>query len=367
MTAQQPAESSASPAPTKNPARTDDTRDIAWMPPIGPAVDMASPNSKPRGRLSARASVLLLMVTLAIGLATAFFVFVNRPSDTEADAQGAGLSTPLVATSIQAGSQSAPSPAAPPQDFPQTEATSPSLDGYFEVTYGGDSYICEEGFDEMEPCVRYAGGTAPSYIGIADIYCSQSQQVCAPYDPAQYVELNSAGQTYLCDTLMGSRYNCEPYNGQGVPRFGSMPALYCSGLSSSLDCSENWYPNEMAGYDVQTLNGRNYICEDARTFVYGDVDCYQYSGGDPMMTNRSFPDLKCSNDGSRLDCLTDNYPSELEGIETVSIDGRDYICRDGTQGQECYQWNGLGSAASATFGSPDFYCNRLGCSPDRYP
>jgi len=164
---------------------------------------------------------------------------------------------------------------------------------------------------------------------------------------------------------MSNRYDCVVYGGAQMPSFGLRPDLYCSGSDSTPDCSDLWYPIDLADYELRQISGRDHLCEDG--WSYGDVDCYRYDGGDPAFAVGSFPDLECSEIGGQLECATDAYPSEFEDLATVRIDGSEYICEDTYQGQECFRWYGTGSPSNATIGPPDFYCNTYGCDRYGYP
>jgi hypothetical protein len=325
--------------------------------------------------------VLAGLLLLAVPLGA--FVFLAPPGDTAAAPKGSALPAvtdrPVESTttsssapqSRSATNGTAQSAEAPPTSVAPTTSPptnyEPDLRGHYIVTYELSDYICKEGFGVADECARYRGGPAPIMIGEADLYCSQSYSAyeCSPYNPDQYFELGYDGRSYLCERDFADRNDCLAYDGRYVPSFGLTPDLYCSGSDWSPDCSELWYPAELDGYDIQQISGRDYLCEDA--WSYGDVDCYLYDGGNPDFAAGSFPDLKCSETGGRLECSTDAYPSEFENLATVRIGGAEYICEDTFEGQECFRWYGTGSPSNVTMGLPDYYCNSYGCDPYGYP
>jgi hypothetical protein len=128
-----------------------------------------------------------------------------------------------------------------------------------------------------------------------------------------------------------------------------------------------WFPDDLVQYDFVTYNGSDYLCEPALIGSnFGDLDCHRYDGGDPALATGVI-DLKCSQAAGGVNCDTEYYPSEWEGLSLVTIDLRQYICEDTVLGQECHLWLGFGSPRDATLGLPDYYCNALGCSPNGYP
>lgn len=254
---------------------------------------------------------------------------------------------------------------------PPTIATAPTTtlpydtSRYYEVDYEGRTYLCESSFS-IDECAIYFGGAAPVIIS-ADLYCDPIARRCAEYDPSQFEEIWYAGDNYLCDmNTFGAGYDCVRYSGGPSPSFFTVD-LYCSGFTGPSECSPLWYPDELSRYTMVTIDGNDYLCDEALTGRYGDQDCFRYSGGNPSVQASGFPDLYCSDDLGRLSCDTSYYPSEWDGYELVRIDSWDYVCRSGFGGQECYRWYGTGSPSDAVLGLPDYYCNFRGCSPDGYP
>jgi hypothetical protein len=236
---------------------------------------------------------------------------------------------------------------------------------YYEVDYGGRTYLCQSGFS-IDECGLYVGGAAPVIIS-PDLYCDPLTRKCAEYDPSRYEEIGFGGGNYLCDlNTFGGGYDCVRYSGGSIPSFLAID-LYCSGFTGPNECSPLWYPDELDRYDVVTIDGRNHICADAFTGHYGDQDCFRYDGGDPTFEASGFPDLFCSEVGGGLSCDASFYPSEWEDFELVRIDSLEYVCTSGFGGQECYRWYGTGRPSDVTFGLPDYYCNSRGCAPDGYP
>jgi hypothetical protein len=182
------------------------------------------------------------------------------------------------------------------------------------------------------------------------------------------------GQNMICsDANLGSSLgdlDCFAYDG-GDPDLAASAFGFkyqCSRDGPTLTCAQDYYPSEMDDYELFTVDGRDVICTDAGyAGGYGDLDCFRYDGGDPSDAAFGLPDYKCSPSLPSLDCNSDYYPSEVEGLSIVSIDGGDYVCEETFQGQECYSWFGSGSPADAVGFVPDFYCNQFGCSPDDYP
>ena len=354
----------------------------SWDPPVGSPTALPSPIAVESER-SSRTSWFVLAGLLLLVVPLVAFVFFTPTDDTAAAPGGAAMPAvtdrPVVTTTApqsappsRPGTNSATQTAEAPLTTrtPTTSAPAsyePDLRGYYIVTYELGDYICKESFGTFDDCARYSGGPAPIMIGAADLYCTESYSAyeCMPYDPEKYFELGFSGRTYLCESGFSSRYDCVTYGGGPAPSFGFNPDLYCSGSDWAPDCSGLWYPADLAGYEYTQISGRDYLCEDA--WSYGDVDCYRYDGGDPDYAVGSFPDLKCSEMGGRLECATDAYPSEFEDLATVRIGGVEYICEDTFEGQECFRWYGTGSPSNVTMGLPDYYCNAYGCDPYGYP
>jgi hypothetical protein len=254
---------------------------------------------------------------------------------------------------------------------PDYRCTTYDPQAYFEVTFNGIDHICEaRTSSRAHRCQRWIGGPPPISIIGADLYCSGDGpgNMCTVYNPDEYFEVDSQGRRHLCDKQFTmSQYKCELFNGTSIPMFGYEPALYCSGSESSVNCSTSWYPDELDRYNFTTISGTTYLCEAAYGAGLGDLDCHRYNGGDPNSATAGLPDQYCSPSGSVLDCDPGDYPSVWEGLRVVTIDYSQFICKSTFQGEECHRWYGGGSPSSATFGIPDYYCNRTGCDPNRYP
>ena len=233
------------------------------------------------------------------------------------------------------------------------------LDQYRLVEFDGVSYLCEQNDDS---CVEYAGGPTPASSGSPDVWCDNVH--CTYFDLDRYFEVSYGGQMYICERGGLFGYNCYRPIGNTLP-IAYQPDLYCSGSEFSPRCSDLWYPDDLDRYQLIESGGSTYLCEDAVGGSFGDYDCGQYTGGDPSLVYTG--GLKCSSSFGSFDCDTEFYPSELEGLYFLTIEFREYVCRDTIQGSECFPYSG-GSPRSATMGLPDFYCNRSGeCSDDYYP
>ena len=188
--------------------------------------------------------------------------------------------------------------------------------------------------------------------------------------PRGWIRLWFEGADYVCEEVGYSDADCVRAFGS-VPSYIGTPDQYCSNVMSSFpDCSDLWYPSELDDYTFIQYGPSDYVCEDSFSgFAFGDAECFRYSGGDPGMATGAFPDLYCSDSFSAIPtCDEDYFPSELEGLEFVTIDGSDYVCEDTFGGLECFRWRGFGSPRDAIGFSPDFYCNDWGeCAEDDFP
>lgn len=187
------------------------------------------------------------------------------------------------------------------------------------------------------------------------------------FDSDEWFELQKLGQSYLCKegTVGFRRYDCYSRFGDKEPAAFAEPDLYCSGMQAYPDCSELWYPDGLANYEIVSMSGLTYLCERALTGSWGDYDCGTYDGGDP---NRVWTGvLKCTDRGGSFECDPDYYPSEMDGLFFTTIGGRTYVCEDTWQGSECYLYS-YGSPRAATYGPPAYYCNSFGqCDRHGYP
>ena len=188
--------------------------------------------------------------------------------------------------------------------------------------------------------------------------------------PFGWVLLRFQGMDYACEKVGFGDGDCVRTYGS-IPSYIGTPDQYCSNVNSTFpDCSELWYPDELEDYTFVQYGASDYVCEDSFSgFSFGDAECFRYSGGDPQDATGSFPDLYCSDSFSAVPtCDEDYFPSELEDIEFVTIDGDDYICENTFGGLECYEWYGAGSPRDAIGYAPDFYCNDWGeCARDDFP
>lgn len=165
--------------------------------------------------------------------------------------------------------------------------------------------------------------------------------------------------------------DCHRYTGGDPQLIGGTPSQYCSTYGMR-ECSTNWYPAELSRYDFYTLAGSQHICKAATLAGLGDLDCYVYRGGDPGSAALGLPDLYCSPGSSGgLECDRSRYPSEIadewNDHYLVTIDLRDYICKEGVFGGDpCVRYNG-GDPSSHSFFSPDYTCDRFSsrCEPAR--
>ena len=168
-------------------------------------------------------------------------------------------------------------------------------DRYFEVTYKGLTYLCEDpllNLDDSYDCMRYLGGRPPLFFFDPDLYCegSRTSLTCSEYDPDEYFELTYRGGGYLCrERYTSQQYDCVTYFGGPPPSFFS-PDVYCSGPTYSLSCSRDWYPNELEDYEFVTIGFSPYICK--YQFFSGDYNCLPYYGGRPP-SYFGFPTYVC--------------------------------------------------------------------------
>jgi hypothetical protein len=235
------------------------------------------------------------------------------------------------------------------------------LSAYYLVDFQGGSHLCDR---ISAACMRYDGGPIPSFA-YPDAWCDSA--VCSYYDPAEWFEVRIDFTTHLCTSPMLAgyqQYDCYRSIDGRPPSVLLEPDAYCSGPEFNLDCSTDWYPDELDRYELINYGGSSYVCEPAFGGSYGDYDCGRYNGGDPAFVY--WKDLKCTNYATGFECSDDYYPSELEGLYFATIDYGDYVCRDTYQGSECWSYWG-GNPGSATWGSPDYYCNAWGCDPYSYP
>ena len=143
--------------------------------------------------------------------------------------------------------------------------------------------------------MRYFGGSAPLFFFDPDLHCegSRTSLTCYEYDPDEYFEVTYGGRSYLCDMpFWGQQYDCKTYFGGRPPSFYS-PDLYCSGPTYSLSCSRDWYPDELDDYEFITIDFSTYAC-DYQLFS-GDYNCVRYYGGRPP-SYFGFPTYVCESD-----------------------------------------------------------------------
>lgn len=185
--------------------------------------------------------------------------------------------------------------------------------------------------------------------------------------PFGWTKLTYQGRSYYCDTdSLSDHGDCEVDRGSRPFSINS-PTLFCSDISSfSPECDEQWYPDVLASAKFVTHLGVSYVCR-APLGEFNNFECFQYRGGDPSRYSPMFPDLYCSG-STMMECNEDYFPSDLEDVEIVTIDGGRYVCEGGYGGNECFKWSGVGSPKDATRGYPDYFCNYNGeCAEDDYP
>lgn len=237
--------------------------------------------------------------------------------------------------------------------------------GVERAVIGGQAYACSTQSFGAHPCVKWSSGPAPRSFFSPDLWCDGS--TCTEYDPDEYFEITYDFDNYLCESggVLRSGTDCVRYAGGPAPSFLHAD-LYCSGSSLGRECSDLWYPDELDDYELVEIGGRLHLCDDALLGgSFDDMDCAPYNGGDPDRVSFTLG-LKCSRDLGSLRCERDFYPSELDGLEVVTISGGTYVCEDTYQGSECFRW-WSGSPRDATYGRPDYYCNRDGCAQGGYP
>ena len=131
-------------------------------------------------------------------------------------------------------------------------------------------------------------------------------------ESGDYFEVEFGYDGYLCrDTWEWEQYECVGYTGGPVPSF-LFPNLYCSGARDRPDCSEYWYLKELNQYDLRTIEGSTFLCQEASLGDWDDYDCSRYSGGDPAWVSFYRPDLRCTQRSTTLECDSDDYPSEWD-------------------------------------------------------
>lgn len=230
------------------------------------------------------------------------------------------------------------------------------------VVFDGVDYACQV---VGSACVAYQGGPPPTSFFNPSVWCEGLS--CSHYDPAEWFELTVDFTDYFCEESIFGFQHFDCYQSFGSPPSYTAldPDVYCSGPKILLDCSENWYPDELDQYEIVLYNGGEYICERSYLGGFQDYDCGFYSGGDPSYVFGN--DLKCTDRGYQFECNPSYYPSELDGMSLTTIGGYEYICRDSYGGSECFRYFG-GSPSSVMYGMPDLYCNYLGlCDPYGYP
>lgn len=241
------------------------------------------------------------------------------------------------------------------------------------VRWRGASYACALRADASgyAQCARYFG-QPPTAIVSPTLWC-KADDTCVEYDPARYFEVQFEGQDFICGPakdFASSHHDCVRYFGGAGPFFLFDPDLYCTAAlwAGQPECSRLWYPDVLRRYDIRVIGGQHYVCRTAfgPYSSPGDKDCARYSGGNPDLAGS--PTLFCSPDefGSGLTCRPDYYPSEERDVEFVEIDYQKHACKKTWQGLECWRYYS-GSPRRAMSGSPDYYCNRYGCSRTGYP
>ena len=189
-----------------------------------------------------------------------------------------------------------------------------------------------------------------------------------PYDPEEYFEVTFNGSGYICEEKFSwrSQYDCDRYFGGGPPLIIlPSPDLYCSGPENSLTCDYRWYPDELADYELVTIDWNEYLCENSLFGSWGDKDCRRYDGGDPFWASGGSVDLYCSGSGYNMTCASDEYPSVWENYVVVRIDFGDYICDQGALfDTPCVRYFG-GSPSQYSFFLPDYYCPKYGSTCER--
>lgn len=234
-----------------------------------------------------------------------------------------------------------------------------SLDNLRLVTFEGVDYACETYGNR---CVAYSGGPPPAFFSYPDVWCDS--YTCSYYDPDVWFEITFDTSAYLCTKAGLGQHDC--YSAlNGGPSNRSQPEVYCSGPQYSLQCSNSWYPNELARYELVSSPGGDYLCEPALTGGIDDYDCGFYWGGDPALVFTG--ELKCTDRGYSFECDELGYPSELDGLWIGYIGPDEYVCQDSWGGTECFRYYGE-SPRQATGGLPDLYCNYEGyCDEYGYP
>lgn len=191
--------------------------------------------------------------------------------------------------------------------------------------------------------------TSTTSTTMADDSNANSPTFSVTYNAQQYTCWNDAtlAEDYFYDCSLGSSAQTADV------------ALYCDGDKKGPTCSTNWYPSKLQNYDVRTINNAQYLCSTATgsDATKGDKLCAKYSGGDPTQVS-AVNQLKCSTVDQTLTCNAKYFPSELDDLTIIKVEGQQYVCEETTDGSQCYRWNGNSSPKQASQGEPDMYCDK---------
>ena len=243
-----------------------------------------------------------------------------------------------------------------------------TLEKYDIYEYNFETIICEYSFslDNISKCKRFSKGSNPDQLSFfsPDYWCETGISTnCYDYDPGEWTKIDGG---YFCkDNWDG--LDCYKSSSGSPPAYASgTPDLYCDDSSySSYNCSEYWYPNELANYEITNSFGSSLLCQRAfNGYSYNDYDCGSYMGGDPTFVY--FADYKCTDEGFSMNCNKDYYPSELDDYELTSIGySGTYVCEKSYRSR-CWKYYG-GSLSASAGGWVDYYCIGNECSEDDWP
>ncbi len=174
--------------------------------------------------------------------------------------------------------------------------------GTFLTSSGGKQFICQQrsvSFDDFD-CIDFYGQMAVSFFN-PTLFCSgsQSRLTCSelwyPNDLSRYEIWTINSGTHICRTaiLNGSSfgdYDCARYRGGDPLRVSFVSALKCSQGTFGTDCRSDYYPSEVEGLEIRSIEGVKVVCKRS----FSGYDCYRWSGyGSPKSAIGYSPDYEC--------------------------------------------------------------------------
>ena len=242
------------------------------------------------------------------------------------------------------------------------------LEQYDIYEYNYETIICKFtiSLDGISECIKFSKGSNPDQLSFfnPDYWCETGiSPKCYDYNPGEWTKIDGG---YFCkDSWDG--LDCYKSPTGSPPTYGvGDPDLYCDdGSYSSYSCSEYWYPNELANYEITQFYGSSLLCQRAfNGYSYNDYDCGFYMGGDPDFVY--FAEYKCTDEIYSMNCNEDYYPSELVDYELTSIGySGTYVCEKSYRAR-CWKYYG-GSLSADASGIVDYYCVGNECSESNWP